>query len=84
MNKLILVGRVVYFDISNRTLKLRVPGKKKTDEFIIHFPNAEQNLIRFLQDKFTFNELVRINASISISKSTKKIEIYANDINFYK
>lgn len=84
MNKLILVGRVVNFDLSNRTLKLRVPSKRKTDEFTIHFPNAEQNLIRFLQDKFAFNELVRVNASITISKVTKRIEIHANDINFYK
>lgn len=79
-----MVGRVVNFDLSNRTLKLRVPGKRKTDEFIIYFPNAEQNLIRFLQDKFAFNDLVRINAYITISKTTKRIEIHAIDINFYK
>lgn len=84
MNKLILVGRVVYFDEIKRTLKLKVQGKRKTEEFIIYFPDAGQNLIRFLQEKFAFDELVRINASITISSNSKRLEIHANDINFYK
>lgn len=83
MNKLILVGRVVYFDELKRSLKLRVQGKKKMEEFIIYFPDAEQNLIRFLQEKFAFDSLVRINASLTISKASKKIEIHASEINFY-
>lgn len=84
MNKLFLVGRVVYFDELKRTLKLRVQEKNKVDEFVINFPNMDKTQISYLQERFGFNEIVKVKAYVTISKQTKKLEIHASEINFYK
>ena len=80
MNKLILIGRVVFFDCTNKTLKLRI----EREEFTINFPNTPQNLMKYLQEKFAFDDLVKVNAKVKSEKNTNRVKIIAQEISFYK
>ena len=83
MNQIILIGRVIYFDCTNKTLKLRVPNKNLMEEFIVNFPNQPENIMRYMADKFAYDSLVKIKGRIANKKSQKKLVIIADTINFY-
>lgn len=82
MNSLVLVGRVIFFDCSKKTLKLSVKNERKTDEFIINFPNQPENIMRYLREKFTKDTLVNIKANLTMTNN--KLMIVAKQIRFYK
>lgn len=82
MNRFVLVGRTLDFNIIKRTLILKVQKKIRGNfEIAVHFTTYDSNHLNFIKSNLKYDSLIKVQGRLDISES-KKIKLIAEQIDF--